>query len=122
MKELPIHFEGKGEVKGYTFTQISSSVSSYIYEVEQGGHRHYEVFKKLVRRNTFKGFDYIAYPRSTFFSVWAWTCMSLEAAKKKLLVLSKIPTFQHLQLEADIKPYPLLYAFRCKFCFLDRKH
>ena len=102
MRELKKHFEGKGEVKGYTFTQISSSVSSYIYEVEQGGHKHYEVFKKLVRRNTFKGFNYIPYPNSRAFGFWAWTCMSLKAAKKKLLDLSKIPTFQHLQLKADI--------------------
>ena len=80
MKELPIHFEGKGQVKGYTFTQISKTDCGFIYEVEQGGHRHYEVFKKHINHR----FGTVSYPTDKAFGIWAWTCMTLEKAKNKL--------------------------------------
>ena len=97
MKELPIHFEGKGQVKGYTFTQISKTDCGFIYEVEQGGHRHYEVSKKRLNHR----FGTVSYPTDKAFGVWAWTCMSLETAKKKLLDLSETSTFIQLPLKAD---------------------
>jgi hypothetical protein len=83
MKELPVHFEGKGQVKGYAFTQISKTDKGFIYEVEQGGYKHYEVFKKLLNRR----FGTVSYPTDKAFGVWAWTSMSLEKAKAKLLTI-----------------------------------
>ena len=48
---LDISFEGKGEVKGFLFTQVVKGEKSYIYEVKFNNSRHYEVFKR-------KGFFY----------------------------------------------------------------
>lgn len=79
MNELPLHFEGKGQVRGYTFTQISKTDWGFIYEVEYGGHRHYEVFKKRLNRR----FGTISYPSNKAFGVWAWTYMTLERAEKR---------------------------------------
>ena len=80
MKELPIHFNGKGQVREYIFTQISKTDWGFIYEVEHGGHRHYEVFKKRLNHR----FGTVSYPRDKGFGVWAWTCMSLDDAEKRL--------------------------------------
>lgn len=77
MKDLPIHFEGKGQVKDYTFTQISKTGWGFIYEVEYDGHIHYEVFKKRLNHR----FGTVSYPTDKAFGVWAWTCMTLERAK-----------------------------------------
>jgi len=84
MKELPIHFEGKGQVKGYTFTQISKTDWGFIYEVEHDGHKHYEVFKKRLNHR----FGTVSYPTDKAFGIWAWTCMTLENAKYKLQELN----------------------------------
>mgnify|MGYP003443620271 CR=1 FL=1 len=43
---LDINFEGKGEVKGFLFTQVVKGEKSYIYEVKFSNSRHYEVFKR----------------------------------------------------------------------------
>lgn len=83
MRELPKQFEGKEEVRGYTFTQIRSAKWGFIYEVDHGGHRHYEVFKKLLNRR----FGTVSYPTDKAFGIWAWTCMSLENAKVCLNML-----------------------------------
>ena len=80
MRELQEQFDGKGQVRGYTFTQISKTDCGFIYEVEHGGHRHYEVFKKRLNHR----FGTISYPTDKAFGVWAWTCGTLERAKCKL--------------------------------------
>ena len=45
MKQLQQNFTGKGQVKGFTFTQIKKNEHAYIYEVNTGNSIHYEVFK-----------------------------------------------------------------------------
>lgn len=78
-KSLPTHFQGRGEVKGYTFTQISKTDKAFIYEVSSGNSKHYEVFLKKI--NTLYKCE--SYPTSKAFGLWAWTKMTLEAANQK---------------------------------------
>ncbi|MFD1314224.1 hypothetical protein [Namhaeicola litoreus] len=79
MKELPIHFIGQGEVRGYEFTQISKTDQAFIYEVNSCSSKYYEVFKKRLN----KRFGTVSYPTSRGFGIWAWTYMSLERAERK---------------------------------------
>ena len=80
MKPLKVQFEGKGEVKGYDFTQIRQTDKAFLYEVSSGGSKHYEVFLKRINRR----FACISYPTSKAFGNWAWTYMNLESAFEKL--------------------------------------
>lgn len=84
MKELEKQFIGRGEVKGFTFTQIKQNGKGYIYHVRDTfGNERYEVFKRVenVRFNT------ISYPKSKSFGKWAWTTSSLEKAEGLFLFL-----------------------------------
>jgi len=80
MKQLQQQFQGRGEVKGYTFTQIRVTDLGYIYQKELDDQISYEVFK----RKENKLFDYIYYPTSNSFGVWAWDCKTLERAEEIL--------------------------------------
>lgn len=84
IKALPTNFQGRGEVKGYSFTQISKTDKAFIYEVSSDGSKHYEVFKRFVN----KRFACESYPTSRGFGIYAWTCMTLEAALKKFAELN----------------------------------
>ena len=79
MKDLPKQFPGRGEVKGYLFTQIRQTDKTFIYEVSSGDRKHYEVFKKKLNHR----FACVSYPTSKAFGIWAWTYMSLERALEK---------------------------------------
>jgi hypothetical protein len=78
MKELQENFIGRGEVKGFIFTQLNKSEKGFIYKVDTGSSVHFEVFK--FRYN--KQFDCISYPGSNSFGVWAWSCCDIERAKE----------------------------------------
>jgi len=88
IKELPKKFKGKGEVKGYSFTQIDNQDGVYIYRVEddESNNDHYEVFnRKLMhphpRMNPQPEWDkYVQYPASGAFGISAWTCRTYEDA------------------------------------------
>ena len=80
MKQLQQQFQGRGEVKGYTFTQIRVTDLGFIYSKELNGSLSYEVFK----RKENKRFNCISYPTSNSFGVWAWDCKSLERAEEIL--------------------------------------
>ena len=80
MKQLQQQFQGRGEVKGYTFTQIRVTDLGFIYSKELNGSLSYEVFK----RKENKRFDCISYPTSNSFGVWAWDCKTLERAEEIL--------------------------------------
>lgn len=80
MKELKEYFSGRGQVKGYVFSQIKKTEHGYIYEVRGDGTRHYEVFERRINLM----YDCISYPRDKSFGIWAWTCMTLERAEEKL--------------------------------------
>lgn len=80
MKQLQQQFQGRGEVKGYTFTQIRVTDKGFIYSKELNGSLSYEVFK----RKENKRFDCISYPTSNSFGIWAWDCKTLERAEEIL--------------------------------------
>ena len=78
--ELQKEFIGTGEVKGFKFTQIRATNYGFIYLIDTGGTKYYEVFKKVLN----KRFNIISYPRQKSFGKWAWTCGTLESAINKL--------------------------------------
>lgn len=78
MKELQIEFIGRGQVKGFIFTQTNKSEKAYIYKVDTGSSTHYEVFKRKVNNQ----FNCISYPSDKAFGYWAWSCSTLERAKQ----------------------------------------
>jgi hypothetical protein len=84
MKALPITFSGRGEVKGFLFTQISVTDRGFLYEVDTSGGRHYEVFKKRENHR----FGCISYPTSHAFGIWAWTFSDINKAIIKLKELN----------------------------------
>ncbi|WKK66511.1 hypothetical protein [Lutimonas zeaxanthinifaciens] len=84
MKQLQSNFIGKGEVKGYKFSLLGMTDRAFIYEVNSGGSKHYEVFKKRLNHL----FGCISYPTSKAFGIWAWTYNDLRAAIRKYNYLS----------------------------------
>jgi hypothetical protein len=80
MKELKTEFQGKGQVRGFLFTQLKKNEAGYIYQVNTGAGIHYEVFKH--KKNT--QYDCISYPSNKAFGIWAWTHNTLERAEAKL--------------------------------------
>ena len=79
VRPLSKEFIGKGEVKGYLFTQISKTDRAFIYEVNTGNQIHYEVSRKRVNHR----FACISYPRANSFGIWAWTYSHLDSAMDK---------------------------------------
>lgn len=65
MKELEEVIKGRGEMKGFTLTQLKKSEFAYLYEVleEETGHKTYEVFRR--RENV--QFGCVSYPSSKGF-------------------------------------------------------
>jgi hypothetical protein len=89
MKQLQENFIGRGEVKGFIFTQIKKSDKAYIYEVNCDGFVHYEVFKHKENNQ----FNCVSYPKSLSFGLWAWTKSTLEKA---------IELFDLLNIESEV--------------------
>jgi hypothetical protein len=79
MKQLEESFIGKGQVKGFIFTQLKKSEYAYIYEVNTEFSIHYEVFKH--KENT--QYNCISYPSNQGFGLWAWSFTSIERAFEK---------------------------------------
>ena len=84
MEPLKSNFIGKGEVKGYKFSLLGMTDRAFIYEVDTGHSKYYEVFKKNVNHR----FGCISYPTSRGFGIWAWTFSDIGAAIKKYNQLS----------------------------------
>ena len=85
MKALKKEFIGTGAVKGFKFTQIASTNSAFLYEVNTGDKIFYEVFKKTLN----KRFGVISYPSSNYFGIWAWTYFSFDKAVTKFNQLNQ---------------------------------
>jgi len=90
MKQLEKKFTGKGEVKGFSFTQLKNNGKAYIYEVADGSFKHYEVFKH--KENT--QFKCISYPRSKSFGIWAFSVSTFERANE---------IFEELTIEKEVQ-------------------
>ena len=76
MRELELSFIGKGQVKGFKFTQIKKNEFGFIYEVKDCGQIYYEVFKR--KENV--RFNCVSYPSNKAFGIWAWTVKSEREA------------------------------------------
>jgi hypothetical protein len=81
MRPLPKEFDGKGEVKGYTFTQVVKERFGYVYRVDGGSKTRYEVFKHKENER----YGIVRYPRSQHFGRWAYWTFDFERAKEILL-------------------------------------
>lgn len=87
MKELEKNFMGRGETKGFAFTQLRRSNFAYIYEVtDTFGYKWYECFKR--KENT--RFNTISYPRQNAWGIWAWTETTLQEAEEKFDEINKL--------------------------------
>lgn len=80
MKQLKSEFIGKGQVKGFKFTQVKKTQHGYIYKVYDNNQVWYEVFKHRENRQ----FNCVSYPGTKSFGLWAWTCKTLEKALARL--------------------------------------
>jgi len=80
MRELEESFIGRGQVKGFKFTQIKKNDYGYIYKVEISGRVYYEVFK---RKENIR-FNCVSYPSSKAFGIWAWTTRFIKSAEEYL--------------------------------------
>lgn len=80
MKQLQKEFIGRGQVKGFRFTQLKKSNYSYIYKINTGSSEHFEVFLHIENRQ----FNCISYPQSNSFGIWAWTFATYELAINKM--------------------------------------
>jgi hypothetical protein len=86
-RELPLEFKGKGEVLGYNFKQVFNGNQWYIYQVSREGKvSHFEVFKRQEHlAGGYAAENYIAYPKSNAFGLWAWTSKTLEEANELII-------------------------------------
>lgn len=76
IKELEEKFTGKGQVKGFLFTQVKKTEFGYIYKVLDGGNLRYEVFKRKINSR----FSCISYPSNNSFGIWAFTTICILKA------------------------------------------
>lgn len=104
MKELGLIIKGRGETKGFMFSQVLRSGNAYIYEVqafnqrtgEKKGQKHYEVFKRQVSKECIRNIkgkivsfpEYVIYPHNEAFGLWAWTFNCFGKAVDKFNELS----------------------------------
>lgn len=89
MKELPDAFIGKGQVRGFKFTQVKKTEFGYIYKVECFDRVWYESFKRKENSR----FGVVSYPTNKSFGVWAITTSCLERAEEYL---------NNLEISADL--------------------
>ena len=80
MRKLAKEFEGKGEVRGYTFKQIIAEPYGYVYEVGGSPKLRYEVFKHKENER----YGVVRYPNANAFGKWAYSVSTLERAKELL--------------------------------------
>lgn len=84
IKPLQKCFFGLGETKGFKFHQLRSANKVFLYEVDTGSIKFYEVFRKVINRR----FACISYPRSKSFGRWAWCFTDKIKAEIKFNVLN----------------------------------
>ena len=91
IKTLELKFDGIGSKKGMVLSQIHCSALAYVYEIDNGGSLHYEVFKSCktpicidFEKKIFSEVDFkIRYPKDNDFGVWAWCYKNKDRAMKK---------------------------------------
>jgi len=86
MKELELEFTGKGQVRGFKFTQLKKNKKAYLYRVDTGHLIMYEVFHR--KENT--RFNCISYPSNKAFGIWAWTYKNLYSAEEIFKLITEM--------------------------------
>ena len=86
MRELKKEFDGRGQVKGFRFTQIEQNHKAFIYQVDNNGTKHYEVFKRV--ENT--RYNCVSYPTYKAFGIWAWSYFDFNNAIAKFQELTEV--------------------------------
>lgn len=87
---LKTHFYGRGEVRGFLFSQMEASDKAYLYRVTTPQNDiHFEVFKHKVNKSPVLDVPQVSYPSSRAFGAWAWHHGTLESAYKKYAELCK---------------------------------
>lgn len=86
IKELDKDFVGVGQVRGFKFTQMNSSMYGFLYKVDSGDTIYYEVFKRRVNTQ----YNNISYPSNKAFGIWAWTTPDLSKAIDRLNSFEKV--------------------------------
>jgi len=95
MIKLEKQFTGGGEVVGFVFTQIDETPEAYLYQVDDSGTIHYEVFeKKVVNLFDFQNKCSLeetkeSYPNANSFGISAWCTKSMPRAKELLISISE---------------------------------
>ena len=89
LTKLPKEFLGKGEVSGFSFTQLQESEDSYLYKVvTEEGSIHYEIFEKSItpicidfQNRIYSETEFKeSYPKSNKFGISAKTTSNYERA------------------------------------------
>lgn len=98
IEKLPETFNGKGEVKGYSFRKIKENEACYLYETSSNNKRsHYEVIEKRLTPVCLD-FDNKVYsttefkerkPKAKDFGVWAWTFSNIKTAITKMQLVEE---------------------------------
>jgi hypothetical protein len=87
--ELPLSFEGTGDVRGWQFKQIFKSLCGHIYEITTiSGRTYYEAFKRKVSKNSdavIQGMNVhfearVKYPKTDSFGKWGICTRNKETA------------------------------------------
>ena len=76
MKQLELEFVGKGQVRGFKFTQLKKTQYAYLYEVNTGDSLFFEIFEH--KENT--QYNCISYPSNKAFGIWAKTTNNYQKA------------------------------------------
>ena len=88
LNELPINFLGRGEVRGFKFTQLFKNDCGYLYQVEQSeGLIHFEVIKRVENQR----FNRVSYPGSKSWGIAGWTFKTLDEAMTRFNQLKTYP-------------------------------
>lgn len=93
IQQLPRRFNGKGEVKDFSFKRVHHDNDFIAYEViGNGKERHFELFKRKLspvcidfENRTYSETDFKErYPKSTAFGKWAWTLPTIKSVMLKI--------------------------------------
>jgi hypothetical protein len=93
MRQLEKTFVGKGQVKGFLFTQLKKTEFAYLYEVDNGSNKAFEIFKH--RENT--RFGCVTYPSNKAFGIWAKTTRDFQRALDLFDLYNVQPTVNEIK-------------------------
>lgn len=123
IRKLLTEFTGKGEVRGFHFSQIKRGKQACLYEVACAGLIHYEVFELKVFREPKTNILYETYPKANSFGIWAWTYRNYTKALEKYAEIERVGPAskkRKISIPTDESSNKSSSGF-LKSCLLDRK-